>query len=99
MRTYENFTSGLRSYRTPNEIRSDMKEIISHLEVIQEKLNIRDLVVEALYKNEEMRPAELIEELHILLEDADGALVEMENLKATLSMLGEELLDTRAVVL
>ena len=99
MRTYENANLDLRTYRSPCEIRHDMKNIIDQLEEMEEKLNLRDLIVEALYKNEMKKPSQLIEDLHILLDDAERAHSEIDRLREALAMLGEELLDARAVCL
>lgn len=97
MRTYESANVNLRTYRSPSEIRHDMKNIIDQLEEMEEKLNLRDLIVEALYKNEKQRPNQLIEDLHILLDDAERAHGEIDKLREALAMLGEELSDAKAV--
>ena len=97
MRTYEDANLNLRTYRSPAEIRHDMKNIIDQLEQMEKKLDLRDLVVEAIYKNETKKPNRLFEELHILLDDAERAHGEIDRLRETLAMLGEELADARAV--
>lgn len=97
MRTYENANMNLRTYRSPSEIRHDMKNIIDQLEEMEKKLDLRDLIVEALYKSEQEKPNRLIEDLHILLDDAERAYGEIDRLREALAMLGEELVDARAV--
>ena len=76
-----------------------MKNIIDQLEEMEQKLNLRDLIVEALYKNEMKKPSQMIEDLHILLDDAERAHGEIDRLREALAMLGEELADARAVSL
>jgi hypothetical protein len=97
MRTYENAYLDLRTYRSPSEIRHDMKNIVDQLEEMEKKLDLRDLIVEAIYKNESQKPNQIIEELHILLDDAERAHGEIDRLREALSILGEELADARAV--
>ena len=97
MRTYENANVTLRTYRSSSEIRHDMKNIIDQLEEMEKKLDLRDLVVEALYKSEAQKPNQLIEDLYILLDDAERAHGEIDRLREALAMLGEELADARAV--
>ena len=97
MRNYEDANLNLRTYRSPSEIRCDMNNIIDQLEEMEKKLDLRDLVVEAIYKTETRKPNQLIEDLHILLDDAERAHGEIESLREALSILGEELRDARAV--
>ena len=53
----------------------------------------------AIGKGREVEPEELIEELHTILDDTETALSELREVKETLSLLGEELLDSRMVIL
>lgn len=80
-------------------IRMEMKKLLSSIGELESRINVRDIVVEALYKNEGKRPEELIEELHTILSDTEEALRELYEVKETLSILGEELLDSRTVIL
>lgn len=81
----------------PAILRSEMKQLLSSIEELEERINLRDLIVEALYKNEDKPPEQLIEELHTILEDTERALCELADVKETLSILGEELLEYRQV--
>ena len=83
----------------PSIIRMKMRNLLSSIEDLECRINVRDLVVEALYKNEGKRPQELIEELHTILIDTTRALEELEEVQDTLSILGEELLSLRTVML
>ena len=98
MKIYEKLDYTL-NIQNPATVRTEMKKLLSEISQLEARINVRDLVVEALYKNEEKRPEELIEELHTLLDDTERALHELKQLKDTLSILGEELLEYRTVVL
>ena len=98
MKIYEKLDYTL-NIQNPETVRTEMKKLLSEISQLEARINVRDLVVEALYKNEEKRPEELIEELHTLLDDTERALHELKQLKDTLSILGEELLEYRTVVL
>lgn len=98
MKIYEKLDYTL-NIQNPATVRTEMKRLLSEISQLEARINVRDLVVEALYKNEEKRPEELIEELHTLLDDTERALHELKQLKDTLSILGEELLEYRTVVL
>ena len=98
MKIYEKLDYTL-NIQNPKAVRTEMKKLLSEISQLEARINVRDLVVEALYKNEEKRPEELIEELHTLLDDTERALHELKQLKDTLSILGEELLEYRTVVL
>ena len=98
MKIYEKLDYTL-NIQNPATVRTEMKKLLSEISQLEARINVRDLVVEALYKNEEKRPEDLIEELHTLLDDTERALHELKQLKDTLSILGEELLEYRTVVL
>ena len=98
MKIYEKLDYTL-NIQNPATVRTEMKKLLSEISQLEARINVRDLVVEALYKSEEKRPEELIEELHTLLDDTERALHELKQLKDTLSILGEELLEYRTVVL
>ena len=98
MKIYEKLDYTL-NIQNPATVRTEMKKLLAEISQLEARINVRDLVVEALYKNEEKRPEELIEELHTLLDDTERALHELKQLKDTLSILGEELLEYRTVAL
>ena len=98
MKIYEKTDYTLNIHDTEG-IRDRMKMLLSDIEELECRINVRDIVVEALYKNEGKRPEELIEELHTILDDTETALSELREVKETLSLLGEELLDSRMVIL
>lgn len=83
----------------PTTCRLEMRKLLSSIEALEHRINVRDLIVEALYKNEGKRPQELIEELHTILEDTERALQELEEIRENLSLLGEELSEMRTVIL
>ena len=98
MKIYEKTDYTLSIHDTEG-IRDRMKLLLSSIEELECRINVRDIVVEALYKNEGKRPEELIEELHTILDDTEAALCELGEIKETLSLLGEELIDSRSVIL
>ena len=98
MEIYEK-TDYTLSIRDTAGIRTEMKKLLSSIGELEGRINVRDIVVEALYKNEGKHPRELIEELHTILSDTEEALRELYEVKQTLSILGEELLDSQAVIL
>ena len=98
MKSYEKTDYSLSIHDT-TAIRTEMKKLLSSIEQLEQRINVRDIVVEALYKNEGRRPEEMIEEIHTILNDTEEALRELYEVKESLSILGEELLDSRTVIL
>ena len=98
MKSYEKTDYSLSIHDT-TAIRTEMKKLLSSIEHLEQRINVRDIVVEALYKNEGRRPEEMIEEIHTILNDTEEALRELYEVKESLSILGEELLDSRTVIL
>ena len=98
MRIYENADYDV-NLADASIIRQEIRKVLSAIEELEGRINVRDLVVETLYKNEGKRPEEVIGELHTILDDTEDALSQLEELRETLSVLGEELLECRTVML
>ncbi len=98
MKIYESTDYDLNIHDA-STIRREMRNLLSSIEALEGRINVRDLVVETLYQNDGKRPQELIEELHTILDDATEALRQLQEVKETLSLLGEELLEYRTVLL
>ncbi len=78
------------TYRSPMEIARDLSEISHRLNKMEEKLCIRDLLVEMLYRTDSP-DASVIGTLEGLLADTKDALARMVGLRESLAMLEEEL--------
>ena len=78
------------TYRNPLEIARDISEISRRLNIMEEKLCIRDLLVETLYRSD-TPDGSLIGVLEGILADTKDVLVRMTDLRESLAMLEEEL--------
>ena len=81
-------------YRSPNEIKNDIEEVVERLSLINDMLNIRSLISEVISDQSEDDPKRSAEALNELIEYADEALYEMKELNEVLSELRSELLET-----
>ena len=84
-----------RIYRSPQEIRSDIRDISSKIRESSEMLNIRSLLTELLMSERSDSPERLIPELEGTIEEASLALARMRELSEELSLLEEELSEVR----
>lgn len=81
-------------YRTPGEIRSDIRRIAEQIREADRKLNIRDMIVETLCA-EGGNPKKLILSLEALLEESHAALDTLGELEEKLDGLRAELEESR----
>lgn len=79
------------TYRSPREIARDMSEISHRIYIMEEKLNIRDLLVETLYQHDQALDVGVIGVLEEILADTKETLTRMTSLRESLAMLEEEL--------
>ena len=94
-----NFETGRpsRIYRTVSEIRRDMNIITDKIKESEERINIRELLLELLSGGAESDPKMLIPELYEAITEAKEALSELKTLSEELSDLREELVETRCM--
>ena len=84
-----------RLYRVPSEIERDIRDIKMRIKESKEMLNIRALVMEILSGDHKGRPESLIRELESAIGEARDTLDGMKRLEEELSLLREELVETR----
>ena len=83
----------IASYRDPEHIKSDIREISERIAYVNESLNVRELLLEFLEEDKEGNLVERAEALTELLKYATEALDELKNLSDTLDSLKAELSD------
>ena len=76
-------------YRSAGEVRADIRRIKSAIGEARERLNVRELLVDAIYSAGSVRA--LLPMLEDILERSSEALEEMDLLKEELVLLREEL--------
>lgn len=81
-------------YRTPGEIRTDIRRIAEQIRETDRKLNIRDMVVEALCATGG-EPKKLIASLEEMVEESRAALDRLGGLEEKLDELRTELEESR----
>ena len=84
-----------RLYRTPSEIKKDIKEIKEEISDIYSMINIRSLLMDILVSERINDPEKLIPELADTLALANEALSELKGLEEELSELREELSEAK----
>lgn len=95
MRTEEfEYPYGGTLYRTPGEIRTDIRRIAEKIREVDQRLNIRDMVVETLC-TVGGDPKKLVTSLEGLVEDAHAALDTLGELEGKLDDLRAELEESR----
>lgn len=82
-------------YRSPEEIRLDIYEAKLAIENINERLNIRSLMLEIISEEDELTPHEIIPTLESMINEAENALAELGELREELSELEEELYEVK----
>lgn len=85
-------------YRTPSEVRADIRRIAEAIREADSRLNIRDMVVETLC-TVGGEPRRLIPSLEALLAEASEALETLGELEEKLDELREELEESRCHIL
>lgn len=95
----DDFGLAPRIYRAPDEIRLDIYEAKLAIEKINERLNIRELMLGIISEGgEEMSPEELVLSLEEMVSEAEAALAELNKLNAELSNLEEELYEVKCEI-
>ena len=89
---------GARIYRSPSEIRKDIKRISEEIDDTLSMINIRSLLIEILSGENLASPEKMIPDLEEAIYEAKGALENMKGLKEELCLLEEELEETRCKV-
>ena len=84
-----------RIYRNPKEIKRDISDISFRIKEINSMLNIRDMLLDILIKDEENTPEKLVVELEEALSFAKVAMDELTELEEELSELEEELSEVK----
>lgn len=84
-----------RLYRSPSEIKSDIRKISRKIKEADEMLCIRHILMEMISECAEKEPERWIEELEETVLEARETLRELERLKGALEELEEELGDAR----
>ena len=98
-RSYDNaFGTPPRIYRTPDEIRRDIKGVRGAINEMNSRLNIRELLFEIITDEETIPPEEVVQTLESLLAEAEDALSKLRELRAELSLLEEELYEVRCEI-
>ena len=84
-----------RIYRSPEEIRRDIRNISVRIQETSSMLNIRELLINILTSERADKPEKLIPILEQTVEEARCALDTLSRLKDELTMLEEELREVR----
>lgn len=79
------------TYRSPDEIARDMAGIVRSIREMEDRLSLRDLLVETLYRSLPLTDREAIVKLQDALSDAKDALAGIGALREDLCLLEEEL--------
>ncbi len=94
----DEFGEAPRIYRAPDEIRLDIYEVKLAIENINERLNIRSLMLEMISDEESLSPGKLVSTLENMLSEAEEALAELSKLNEELSLLEEELYEVKCEI-
>ena len=97
-RSYDN-VSGIPSmiYRSPAEIKEDMREIKMKIDKVNSMLNIRELLLDMLAEQSDTSK-KVVTDLISLLSEAREALAELSELEVELSALEEELMEVQCIL-
>lgn len=98
-RTYD-MANGIppRIYRTPGEIKRDIRDIGEKIEETNEMLNIRGLLLDMLTSENSGSPERLIPDLEEAVAEAREALIKLGRLKEELTSLEEELGEVKCLL-
>ena len=91
------FTEGMppRIYRAPSEITRDISALKASIAAINEKLNIRSLLLDIICEEDEGRPEKVVPILETALAEAEEALATLTELREELCSLENELYEVR----
>ena len=84
-----------RLYRTTDEIGRDIQSIRGRISEVYSRLNIRNMLTEAITAYAESDPEFWIPELRELVEEADDTLLALRELRSSLDVLKAELEDAK----
>ncbi|MBE6645181.1 MAG: hypothetical protein E7612_07385 [Ruminococcaceae bacterium] len=84
-----------RLYRSPSEIKSDIRKISASIEETSSMLNIRELLLNILMSERASLPEKIIPELWDAINEANLALSSLRELKEELDSLEDELREVR----
>ena len=87
-----------RLYRTPGEIKSDIKKISASIEETSSMLNIRELLINILMSERTASAEKLIPELWDAINEANLALTSLHELKEELDSLEDELREVKWLI-
>ncbi|MBQ8720435.1 MAG: hypothetical protein IJY65_05320 [Clostridia bacterium] len=82
---------GVRMYRSPSRIRSDILRVRRGIDEIYSMLNVRNLLADMLTEYAAERPERWIRALEDIISEADALLIRARTLEKTLRELKEEL--------
>ena len=82
-------------YRSPTEIRREIREISKRISEAEEMLSVRNIILALVSEWAELEPERWIEELEETVEEARDALRALDNMKETLIDLRSELDEAR----
>lgn len=91
--TYEGLPP--RLYRSPREIKADIRRISREIQEADEMLSIRHILMEMISECAEKEPVRWIGELQETVDEAKETLERLERLKSALEDLEEELGEAR----
>jgi hypothetical protein len=87
-----------RIYRTPGEIKRDIRDIADKIEETNEMINIRGLLLDMLTSENSASPEKLIPDLEEAVAEAREALINLGRLKEELTSLEEELGEVKCLL-
>ena len=88
---------GVRMYRSPSQIRADIKRVRAGLDEIYSMLNVRNLLADMLAEYAEQRPERWIRALEEVISEAEHLLRRAKGLEESLKELKEELDEVKCV--
>ena len=87
-----------RLYRTTEEIRCDISSLKSKIKEVNDRLNIRNFLVDLIADAEEREPEIAVRFLEDALTEAEEALVQLSEFKEELLLLEDELYEVRCAL-
>lgn len=88
----------VRLYRSPDEIRREMRQIAERIKNTDEQLNVRNMLMSVISDFADAEPQRWIPELEETLAEAKEALEDLAHLQDTLEALAAELAEARWAV-
>ena len=88
-----------RLYRSPDEIRRDIRTVLRKIKESEEMLSVRNILLEVISEWSEAEPERWMDELEETLAEARESLLRLNELKEGLEELREELRESRSYLL